>query len=117
MTIDSAAEPAPAAGQQADKVAPEFEAEFDGDSFSQLLSRLREAPALSLPLLHFSQNHRFWIVDNSGIDSITARLELRRFNVCELVTFYPWFRRGPARKTILRVCHTLACAIAGPAPL
>jgi NADH-quinone oxidoreductase subunit E len=34
-------------------------------------------------------------------------------NILELVTFYPWFRREQAGKTVIRVCRTLACALAG----
>ncbi len=108
MTVDSAAEPAAAAGQQADKVTPEFEAEID-----ELVSHYPVSKrSASLPLLHFWQNH-FGYVDDSGIDWIAARLELQPINIYELVTFYPWFRRGPAGKTIIRVCRTLACAMAG----
>jgi NADH-quinone oxidoreductase subunit E len=66
----------------------------------------------SLPLLHLWQNH-FGFVDESGIDWIAAKLELQPINILELVTFYPWFRREPAGKTIIRVCRTLSCAMAG----
>ena len=34
-------------------------------------------------------------------------------NILELVTFYPWFRQQAPGKTIIRVCRTLSCAIAG----
>jgi len=66
----------------------------------------------SLPLLHLWQNH-FGSVDDSGIDWIAAKLELQPINILELVTFYPWFRREAAGKTVIRVCRTLACAMAG----
>ncbi|MFY8216287.1 MAG: NAD(P)H-dependent oxidoreductase subunit E [Chthoniobacterales bacterium] len=66
----------------------------------------------SLPLLHLWQNH-FGYVDESGVDWIAAKLELQPINILELVTFYPWFRQEPAGKTIIRVCRTLSCALAG----
>jgi len=66
----------------------------------------------SLPLLHLWQNH-FGFIDDTGIEWIAAKLELTPVNIYELVTFYPWFRREAAGKTIIRVCRTLACAMAG----
>jgi NADH-quinone oxidoreductase subunit E len=66
----------------------------------------------SLPVLHLWQNH-FGFIDDSGIEWIAAKLDLEPVNIYELVTFYPWFRRAPAGKTIIRVCRTLSCAMAG----
>ncbi len=98
----------PAADRQADKVAPEFEQEID-----ELVSHYPVSKrSASLPLLHFWQNH-FGSVDDSGIEWIAAKLELQPVNIYELVTFYPWFRREAAGRTIIRVCRTLACAMAG----
>jgi NADH-quinone oxidoreductase subunit E len=108
MTVHSAAESAAAAERQAAKVTPEFEAEVD-ELVSHYPISKRSA---SLPLLHYWQNH-FGYIDDSGIDWIAARLELQPINIYELVTFYPWFRRDAAGKTIIRVCRTLACAMAG----
>lgn len=65
-----------------------------------------------LPLLHLWQNH-FGYIDDSGIEWIAAKLELQPINVLELVTFYPWFRQHAPGKTIIRVCRTLSCALAG----
>lgn len=66
----------------------------------------------SLPLLHLWQNHFGWI-DDTGIDWIAAKLDLQPINILELVTFYPWFRQEPAGRTVIRVCRTLSCALAG----
>ena len=107
MIVDSAAEPA-AAERQADKVTREFEAEVD-----ELVSHYPVSKrSAALPLLHHWQNH-FGSIDDTGIDWIATRLELQPINIYELVTFYPWFRREAAGKTIIRVCRTLACAMAG----
>ena len=108
MTVNTAADPAVAAGRQADRVTPEFQAESD-EIVSHYPVSKRSA---SLPLLHYWQNY-FGYVDDSGIDWIAARLDLQPINIYELVTFYPWFRREPAGRTIIRVCRTLACAMAG----
>jgi len=107
MTAIAAAGPK-TADRQADKVTPDFEAQVDEIVTHYPVSK-RSA---SLPLLHLWQNH-FGSVDDSGIEWIAAKLELQPVNIYELVTFYPWFRRDPAGKTIIRVCRTLACALAG----
>jgi NADH-quinone oxidoreductase subunit E len=107
-TVDSAVEPSAAAERQADKLTSEFEAEID-----ELVSHYPVSKrSASLPLLHYWQNH-FGYIDDSGIDWVAARLQLQPINIYELVTFYPWFRRELAGKTIIRVCRTLACAMAG----
>ncbi len=108
MTATTAADPKAATTRQADQVTPEFEAAIDEIVTHYPVSK-RSA---SLPLLHYWQN-TFGSVDDSGIEWIAARLELQPINIYELVTFYPWFRREAAGKTIIRVCRTLACAMAG----
>lgn len=101
-------DPKAVATRQADLVTPEMETEIDEIITHYPVSK-RSA---SLPLLHFWQNH-FGSVDDTGIEWIAAKLELQPINIIELVTFYPWFRREAGGKTIIRVCRTLACAMAG----
>ncbi len=94
--------------RQAAEVTSEFEAEMD-----ELISHYPVSKrSASLPLLHAWQN-QFGFIDDSGIEWIAAKLDLTPVNILELVTFYPWFRREAAGKTIIRVCRTLACAMAG----
>jgi len=93
---------------QAGEVTPEFEAEVDAIITHYPVS----SRSASLPLLHLWQN-RFGFIDDSGVEWIAAKLGLTPVNILELVTFYPWFRREAAGKTVIRVCRTLACAMAG----
>ena len=94
--------------RQADLVTPAFEAEAD-----ELVSHYPVSKrSAALPLLHHWQN-QFGFVDDSGVEWIAAKLDLTPINILELVTFYPWFRREAAGKTVIRVCRTLACAMAG----
>ena len=94
--------------RQADAITPEFAAEAQ-----ELISHYPVSKrSASLPLLHLWQNH-FGFIDDTGIEWIAAQLELTPVNILELATFYPWFRREQAGKTIIRVCRTLACALAG----
>lgn len=98
----------PAATRQADQLTPAFVAEAD-----ELVSHYPVSKrSASLPLLHLWQN-QFGFIDDSGIEWIAARLDLKPVNIYELVTFYPWFRREAAGRTVIRVCRTLACALAG----
>lgn len=94
--------------RQVDQITPEFQEEAD-ELVSHYPISKRSA---SLPLLHLWQN-QFGSVDDSGVEWIAARLDLTPINILELVTFYPWFRREAAGKVIIRVCRTLACAMAG----
>ncbi|MEI6034161.1 MAG: NAD(P)H-dependent oxidoreductase subunit E [Verrucomicrobiae bacterium] len=94
--------------RQADDLTPAILAEAD-ELVSHYPVSTRSA---SLPLLHLWQTH-FGSVDDSGIEWIAAKLSLTPINILELVTFYPWFRREAAGKTVIRVCRTLACAMAG----
>lgn len=66
----------------------------------------------ALPLMHLWQNH-FGYIDESGVEWIAAKLELQPIAILEIVTFYPWFRQTAPGKTIIRVCRTLSCAMAG----
>ncbi|MFY8269294.1 MAG: NAD(P)H-dependent oxidoreductase subunit E [Terrimicrobiaceae bacterium] len=94
--------------RQADAIPPELIAEAE-----ELVSHYPVSKrSASLPLLHLWQNH-FGFIDDSGMEWIAAKLDLTPVNILELVTFYPWFRREQAGKTIIRVCRTLACALAG----
>ncbi len=107
MTTATTDKPAPKTCQ-ADEIPADLLSEMDEMITHYPISK-RSA---SLPLLHLWQNH-FGFVDDTGIEWIAAKLELEPVNIVELVTFYPWFRREAAGKTIIRVCRTLACAMAG----
>jgi NADH-quinone oxidoreductase subunit E len=96
--------------RQVDQITPAFIAQAD-----ELISHYPVSKrSASLPLLHLWQNH-FGYIDSSGIEWIAARLGLQPINIYELVTFYPWFRQVAAGKTIIRICRTLPCALAGGA--
>lgn len=97
-----------ATSRQADQIPADLLAEIE-ESITHYPVSKRSA---SLPLLHLWQNH-FGFIDDSAIEWIAAKLELTPVNIYELVTFYPWFRREAAGRTIIRVCRTLSCAMAG----
>lgn len=87
---------------------------------AKLLSRIDEIlthypisrRSAALPVLHLWQNH-FGYVNDGAIEWIASKLGVQPVQILELVTFYPWFRQRPAGHVIIRVCHTLSCAMAG----
>lgn len=96
------------AARQADRIPPDLAARIDETITHYPVSK-RSA---SVPLLHLWQNH-FGYIDDSGIEWIARKLGLEPINILELVTFYPWFRETAPGKTVIRVCRTLSCALAG----
>jgi NADH-quinone oxidoreductase subunit E len=65
-----------------------------------------------LPVLHLLQEHFRYLSDES-IEWTANKLDLEPIKVLEVVTFYPGFRQEAPGKVHIRVCRTLACAMAG----
>ncbi len=94
--------------EQAGRVTPAFEA-----AAAEIIARYPVSKrSAALPLLHLWQKE-FGFIDDSGVGWIADKLALTPVNIFELVTFYPWFRREACGRTVIRVCRTLACALAG----
>jgi NADH-quinone oxidoreductase E subunit len=55
-------------------------------------------------------------VPASGVDLLTAKLEVSRARVYEVLTFYTMFRTEPQAKYTLQVCHNISCHIMGARP-
>src|SRR6516162_6414206 len=90
------------------EIPAELEARIDEEITHYPVSKRSAA----LPLLHLIQEH-FGYIQDEAITWVAAKLGLEPINVLELVTFYPMLRREPAGKHHIRVCRTLACAMAG----
>ena len=65
-----------------------------------------------LPVLHLLQEH-FRFISEESVAWTAAKLGLEPIQVLEVVTFYPGFRQEAPGKVHVRVCRTLACAMAG----
>ena len=65
-----------------------------------------------LPVLHLLQEHFRYLSDES-VTWTAEKLGLEPIKVLEVVTFYPGFRQEAPGKVHIRVCRTLACAMAG----
>jgi NADH-quinone oxidoreductase subunit E len=65
-----------------------------------------------LPVLHLLQHHYRYLTEEA-VNWTAAKLGLEPVQVLEVVTFYPGFRQTEPGKVHIRVCRTLACAMAG----
>ena len=65
-----------------------------------------------LPVLHLLQEH-FRYLSEDAVNWTAQKLSLEPIKVLEVVTFYPGFRQEAPGKIHVRVCRTLACAMAG----
>ena len=65
-----------------------------------------------LPVLHLLQHH-FRYLSEDAVNWTAQKLGLEPIKVLEVVTFYPGFRQEAPGKVHIRVCRTLACAMAG----
>ena len=79
---------------------------------NELITHYPQKRSASVMVLHALQDH-FGHISPEAMEWTATKLGLQPINIYELVTFYPWFRREPAGRTIIRVCRTLACAMAG----
>lgn len=65
-----------------------------------------------LPVLHLLQEH-YRFISEEAVTWTAAKLGLEPVQVLEVVTFYPGFRQEAPGRVHIRVCRTLACAMAG----
>jgi len=70
---------------------------------------LREA--LLQALLLVQDRHGF--VSDEAATFLAERLKIARTDVDDVLTFYPVFSTRPRGRHVIRVCHTLPCALAG----
>jgi NADH-quinone oxidoreductase subunit E len=83
---------------------------------NRLVKNYPEKRSASLMVLHALQEE-FGYISTEAEEWAAARLELKSINIHELVTFYPMLREQDPGKTVVRVCRTLSCAMAGSARL
>ena len=83
---------------------------------NRLVKCYPEKRSASLMVLHALQEE-FGYISPEAQEWAAAKLELKPINIHELVTFYPMLREHDPGKTVVRVCRTLSCALAGSAKL
>ena len=83
---------------------------------NRLVKCYPEKRSASLMVLHALQEE-FGYISSEAEAWAAARLGLKPINIHELVTFYPMLRSYDPGRTVVRVCRTLSCALAGGAKL
>jgi NADH-quinone oxidoreductase E subunit len=79
--------------------------------FEKIIARYPRKEAAMLPTLHLAQ--RQWgYISNEVMEYVAQLLEVPPMKVKDVVSFYPMFFEHPVGKYIIRVCHTLPCALA-----
>ena len=88
--------------------------EFSADNkkaFDTLITHYPVKEAAMLPTLHLAQRQAGYI--SPGVMEYVAQLlEVPVMKVKDVVSFYPMFFEEPVGKYVIRVCHTLPCALA-----
>ena len=79
---------------------------------NKLLKCYPDKRSASLMVLHAIQEEFGYISKDAELWA-AEKLDLRPINIHELVTFYPMLREHDPGKTVVRVCRTLSCALAG----
>ena len=82
----------------------------------RLAGNYPEKRSASLMVLHALQDE-FGHISRKAEKWAADKLELQPINIHELVTFYPMLREHDPGKTVVRVCRTLSCALAGSSRL
>ena len=78
----------------------------------KLVKSYPQKRSASLMVLHAIQDEFGYISKEAELWA-AEKLDLKPINIHELVTFYPMLRDHDSGKTVVRVCRTLSCALAG----
>lgn len=78
--------------------------------FEELIGRYPVKEAAMLPTLHLAQRQAGYITP-AVMKHVAAQLEVSVMKVKDVVTFYPMFFEEPVGDYVIRVCHTLPCAL------
>ena len=78
--------------------------------FDELIGRYPVKEAAMLPTLHLAQRQEGYITP-AVMKYVAELLELSVMKVKDVVTFYPMFFEEPVGKYVIRICHTLPCAL------
>jgi len=79
---------------------------------AELVAAHRGQPGALLPLLHAVQE-ALGCVPDDAVPSIAQALNLSRAEVHGVITYYHFFRREPAGRTVVQVCRAEACQACG----
>lgn len=76
------------------------------------IPKYTEKQSAVMPLLHAIQGDQ-GTISNEAAEWVAEKLGMAPINVLSVISFYPFFRQHKIGKRHIRVCRTLACAMAG----
>ena len=80
----------------------------------EAIPKYPEKQSAVMPLLHAIQKDQ-GLLTNEAAEWVAAKLEIAPIHVLSVITFYPFFRQHKIGRRHIRICRTLACAMAGGA--
>ncbi len=80
--------------------------------FKETLSRYPHREAALLPVLLLAQRE-FGVLSDEVVDHVAGLMELPTSRVKSVVSFYTLFNTREVGRYVIRVCHTLSCALNG----
>lgn len=85
---------------------------WDAARAAEIIAELKTREGATLVILHAMQE-AFGYVPQDAIPLIAQALNLSRAEVHGVFTFYHDFRKAPAGRHVLKLCHAEACQAAG----
>lgn len=86
--------------------------ELDLSFVAKLVAREGRGKEAAIPILQAIQNHYRYLPDQA-LQRVCELTEITPAQVAGTSSFYAQFRRSPAGKHFVRVCHGTACHVAG----
>jgi len=106
------APPTPSNGSRPTAVPADAPEELDLSFVDDLVVRLGRSREAAIPILQAIQGHYRYLPDEA-LQRLCERTEITPAQIAGTSSFYAQFRRSPAGRYVVRVCHGTACHVAG----
>jgi NADH-quinone oxidoreductase subunit E len=94
-----------------------FALSADGSArVEDLIARYPTKASAVMPCIWVIQDELGY-VSEAAVDFLTAKLDLTRARVHEVLSFYTMFRTEPQAEHTLQVCHNISCHVMGARPI
>jgi len=88
------------------------QAVFNMDEITAIISRGKDLPGATLPILHEIQD-AIGYIPAEAVQLIADALNLSRAEVHGVITYYHHFRQEPAARHVVKLCRAEACQAVG----
>ena len=104
--------PTPSNGSRPTAAPADAPEELDLSFVDDLVVRLGRSREAAIPILQAIQGHYRYLPDEA-LQRLCERTEITPAQIAGTSSFYAQFRRSPAGRYVVRVCHGTACHVAG----